>query len=213
MGATARYRGCLDVFDRQDRNQRGILVVFRKEQDGFVGDITRDRARLVIPDIRRAVLIGKVIDQKETEAASLADTFDGISAGLFLVEATGNIVHATVAGHMMLKRASVLHVENGRLVANDSQADQMLADTFATAGNGDAAVGIKGVAVPLIARGAERYVTHVLPLTSGARRQASTSYAAVAALFVHKAASTRHPHRQSPKPTNSRPWNSGCCLQ
>jgi DNA-binding CsgD family transcriptional regulator len=88
----------------------------------------------------------------------------------------------------MLKRASVLHAEGGRLVANDRQADETLADTFATAGNGDAALGIKGVAVPLLARDEERYVAHVLPLTSGARRRAGASYAAVAAMFVHKAA-------------------------
>jgi len=31
-------------------------------------------------------------------------------------------------------------------------------------------------------------VAHVLPLTSGARRRAGASYAAVAAVFVHKAA-------------------------
>ena len=42
--------------------------------------------------------------------------------------------------------------------------------------------------MPLITREGERYVAHVLPLTSGARRRAGTSYAAVAALFVHKAA-------------------------
>jgi DNA-binding CsgD family transcriptional regulator len=166
----------------------GFLVVFCHERDGFVDDDMRDRARLVIPHIRRAVLIGKVIDLKKTEAASLADTLDGISAGLFLVDETGRIVHANTAGDMMLKRASLLHVEGGRLVANDPQADQSLADTFAAAGNGDAAVGIKGVAVPLIARDGERYVAHALPLTTGARRQAGTSYAAVAALFVHKAA-------------------------
>jgi DNA-binding CsgD family transcriptional regulator len=76
----------------------------------------------------------------------------------------------------------------GRLVANDPQADETLADTFATAGNGDAALGIKGVAVPLLARDGERYVAHVLPLTSGARRRAGASYAAVAAMFVHRAA-------------------------
>jgi DNA-binding CsgD family transcriptional regulator len=39
-----------------------------------------------------------------------------------------------------------------------------------------------------VAREGERYVAHVLPLTSGARRRAGTCYAAVAALFVHKAA-------------------------
>ena len=46
----------------------------------------------------------------------------------------------------------------------------------------------KGIAVPLTARDGERYVAHVLPLTSGERRRAGASYAAVAALFVHKAA-------------------------
>ena len=166
----------------------GFLVVFRNEHDGLVDDATRDRARLVIPHIRRATLISKVVDLKKAEAASLADTLDGISAGMFLVNATGHIVHVNAAGHMMLKRASVLHAEGGRLVANDSQADETLADTLATAGNGDATLGVKGVAVPLLARDGERYVAHVLPLTSGARRRAGASYAAVAAMFVHKAA-------------------------
>src|SRR5262249_1503077 len=64
----------------------------------------------------------------------------------------------------------------------------ILADTLATAGNGDAAIGIKGIALPLTASDGERYVCHVLPLTSGARRRAGKNYAAVAALFVHKAA-------------------------
>jgi DNA-binding CsgD family transcriptional regulator len=166
----------------------GFLVVFRNTWDGFVDDETRHRARLVIPHIRRATLISKVIDLKKAEAASLADTLDGISAGMFLVNATGHIVHVNAAGHMMLKRASVLHAAGGRLVANDPQADETLADTFATAGNGDAALGIKGVAVPLLAPDGERYVAHVLPLTSGARRRAGASYAAVAAMFVHRAA-------------------------
>jgi DNA-binding CsgD family transcriptional regulator len=138
--------------------------------------------------IRAGVLIGKVIDMQRAEAASFADTLDGISAGMFLVDATGRIVHANVAGHVMLSAADVLHAEGGRLAVDDPQSDQVLADTFATAGNGDAAVGIKGVAVPLVARDGERHVAHVLPLTSGARRRAGASYAAVAAVFVRKAA-------------------------
>jgi DNA-binding CsgD family transcriptional regulator len=166
----------------------GFLVVFRNERDGFVDDEARHRARLIIPHIRRATLIGKVIDLKEAEAASMADTLDGISAGMFLVDATGHIVHANRAGRMMLNGANVLHAKGGRLIANDPLADQTLADTFATAGNGDAAVGVRGVAVPLVTRDQERYVAHVLPLTSGARRKAGANYAAVAALFVQKAA-------------------------
>ena len=56
------------------------------------------------------------------------------------------------------------------------------------AGAGDAALGVKGIALPLTARNGERYVAHVLPLTSGARRDAGLAYNAVAALFVRKAA-------------------------
>jgi DNA-binding CsgD family transcriptional regulator len=165
-----------------------FVVVFRHERDGLVDDEMKRRLRLIVPHLRRAVLIGKVIDIQKAEAASFADTLDGISAGMFLVDATGRIVHANVAGHVMLSAADVLHAEGGRLAVDDPQSDQVLADTFATAGNGDAAVGIKGVAVPLVARDGERHVAHVLPLTSGARRRAGASYAAVAAVFVRKAA-------------------------
>jgi hypothetical protein len=148
----------------------------------------RQRMRLLTPHFRRAVLIGKMINLQKAEAASFADMLDGISAGVFLVDAVSHIVHANAAGDMMLSGAGVLHTEGGRLVANDPQADQKLAETFATADNGDAAVGIKGVAVPLLARDGECYVARVLPLTSGTRRQAGVNYAAVAALFVHAAA-------------------------
>jgi hypothetical protein len=41
--------------------------------------------------------------------------------------------------------------------------------------------------MPLTARGGERHVAHILPLTSGARRPTGSAYRAVAALFVHKA--------------------------
>src|SRR5207244_4973352 len=67
-------------------------------------------------------------------------------------------------------------------------AEEALGEVYAMADQGDAAVGIKGIAVPLMALDGERHVAHVLPLTSGARRRAGTSYAAAAALFVQKAA-------------------------
>ncbi len=165
-----------------------MLTVFRHKRDGLVNDETRRRMQLLTPHVRRAVLIGELLDHKKSEAAQLADTFDGLSAGMFLVDGSGRIVHGNTAGHVMINRASVLHTKGGRLIFNDPQADQTLADTFAAAGNGDAAIGIKGVAVPIIARDDEHHVAHVLPLTSGVRRRAGTSYAAVAALFVHKAA-------------------------
>jgi DNA-binding CsgD family transcriptional regulator/PAS domain-containing protein len=164
------------------------FVVFRHQRDGLVDDETRRRMRLIVPHVRRAALIGKVLDLKKAEAATFADTLDGISAGMFLVDATGHIVHANAAGHAMLKKSDILRTAGGRLIASDLQTDQTLADIFATVGNGDAAIGVKGIALPLFARDGERHVAHVLPLTSGARRRGGAAYKAVAALFVRKAA-------------------------
>src|SRR5262249_51000332 len=137
---------------------------------------------------RRAALVGKALDLKKAEAATLADAFDEMSAGIFFVDATGRIVHANAAGHAILGEADILRAARGRLVGRDPRTDQTLADIFAPARNGDAAIGVKGVALPLAAADGERHVCHVLPLTSGARRRAGTNYAAVAALFVHKVA-------------------------
>ena len=164
-----------------------LFTVFRHQRDGVVDDETRCRMRLIVPHMRRAVLISKIIDLKAAEAASFADTLDGVSAGMFLVDARGRIVHANATGHVLLAEGSPLHSAGGKLATNDANAEQALHEIFLAAGSGDAAVGTKGIAVPLITSEDERYVAHVLPLTSGARRKAGTSYAAAAALFVHKA--------------------------
>jgi DNA-binding CsgD family transcriptional regulator len=152
-----------------------------------VDDEMRQRMALVAPHVRRAVLIGRAIDLKTTEASAFADTLDAISAGMFLVDAGGRIVHANASGQALLDERSVLRAGGGKLAAIEAGADKELNQTLALAGAGDAAVGAKGIAVPLKARDGGHYVAHALPLTSGERRRASAGHAATAALFVHKA--------------------------
>ena len=163
-------------------------IVFRHERDGLADDAARQRMGLIAPHMRRAVLIGNVIDLKTAEAGFLGDALDALSSAMFLVDARGQFLHANVAGHALLAEGSVLSVSGRKLAASEASAEQALHEVFLSAGSGDAAVGVKGIAVPLAARNGERWVAHVLPLTSGARKRAGTSYAAVAALFVHRAA-------------------------
>ena len=164
-----------------------MFGVFRHERDGIVDDETRHRMRLIIPHIRRAVLVGRMFDLKAAEAATFADALDGLSAGLCLVDAGGRIVHANAAGHVILGAGDILRAVGGRLVACEAQVDQTFREIFAAAGEADAALGTMGIAVPMIGKAGDRYVGHVLPLTSGARRRAGRTYAAVAALLVRKA--------------------------
>jgi DNA-binding CsgD family transcriptional regulator len=165
-----------------------MYCVFRHERNGRVDNEMRRRMRLIAPHMRRAVLIGRAIDLKTAEAATFADAADGVSAGMFFVDASARIVHANANGHAMVAQGSLLRVVEGKLVPTDVSAEQALNEVYAMAERGDAAVGVKGIAVPLLALDGERHVAHVLPLTSGARRRAGTSYAAAAAMFVQKAA-------------------------
>ena len=59
---------------------------------------------------------------------------------------------ANAAGNALLAAGDILISWGGRLVARDGQADRALRDVFAAAGQGDTALGTRGIAVPLIGR-------------------------------------------------------------
>jgi DNA-binding CsgD family transcriptional regulator len=158
----------------------------RHEASGLVDDATHARMRLIEPHLRRAMIIGNVIELRRTEAATLVDVLDGISAAMFLVNASGHIVHANASGHAMLAQGALLRAANGKLTPIDADSEQALCE--AMAGGGDAAVGGKGIAMPLRARDGDRYVAHVQPLSSGARQRVGAPCVATATVLVHKPA-------------------------
>jgi DNA-binding CsgD family transcriptional regulator len=166
----------------------GAFIVFRNEREGLADDNARRLLRLIAPHLRRSILIGKVIDLKAAETSTFADILDGLSAGIFVVDSTGRILHANAAGHCILTVGDILRSADGRLVAHNPQGDQILHSAFRAAEHGDAAIGTMAIALPLVAYDGERYVAHLLPLTSGERRRTGIATAATAALFVHKAA-------------------------
>jgi DNA-binding CsgD family transcriptional regulator len=187
----AQPQGIVDfisaVLDRTTISS-AIFGVFRHERNGLVDDRARRQMRLIAPHIRRAVLIGRMFEFKAGEVATFVDALDGLSTGMYLVDAEGRLIHANAAGRALLAAGDILRSAGGRLVASDTRVQRTLRDVFAAAGLGDAAVGIKGIAVSLIGKDDERYVAHALPLTSGARRRAGIDRAAAAALFVRRAA-------------------------
>jgi DNA-binding CsgD family transcriptional regulator len=180
---------CANTVLEKSSTSTAMFCVIRHERDGVVDGEARRRAQLIVPHIRRAVLVGKLINIKESQAASLAGTLDGLSAGMFLLAPSGSILHANSGGQIMLASGEVLCAPGTRVVATDPNSDHALQEALAAALKGDSAVGSRGVSQALLARpSGERYVAHVMPLTSGARRHAAKPYAAAAVLFVHKIA-------------------------
>lgn len=185
-----RPQGFVDVVDAVvDKTTAGVAVftVFRSERDGVVNDDVRHRMRMIVPHIRRAVLIGRMFDLKAVEIAAYADTLDGLNFGMCLVDAKGRIIHINAAGHAIITVSDALHSVGGRLVARDARVEKTLREILVTAGQQDAVPGMMEIALPLIGKDNERYVVHVLPLTSGAHHRAGGTSAAAAALFIRRA--------------------------
>jgi DNA-binding CsgD family transcriptional regulator len=188
-------QGCVDaanvVLENSNSNCPVLLTVLAGKR--MVDDDMRQRIAQIVPHAHRSLMINKMIEYKTSEAASLAHTLDGLSAGIFLVDAQCRIVHANVAGRQMLCEDDFLRAMAGQLVARDGQANH---DLRQMAANGSA--GATGSnAFSLTAHHGGRYVAHLLPLSAVVRNGAEASlqdfslkqpsWKAVAAVFVRKA--------------------------
>jgi DNA-binding CsgD family transcriptional regulator len=189
----AKPQGWVDVaIGVLDKSAGGgaYLSVARDRASGMVDDEMRRRLALVVPHVRRAVLIARTIDFRQAEAATFADVLDGLSAGLFLLDSTRRVVHANAAAAELLEAGALLRSTSGRLAVSDARFDLALREALALLSNRDRDVelGAKAIALPLTAPSGERYVAHLLPLRSGDRQLAGATFTADAALFVRKAA-------------------------
>jgi hypothetical protein len=119
-------QGLIDAFFKPVEKSSITCAVFgviRHGRQGLFDPDARKRFELLVPHVRRAVLIGKVIDLKTVEAAALGDSLDTLTSAMFLVDAAGRIVHANVSGHRMVSEGSVVRAVGGKLGAVDPVAN------------------------------------------------------------------------------------------
>jgi DNA-binding CsgD family transcriptional regulator len=131
--------------------------------------------------------VGNVVDLHEVEPSMLADAVNGLAAAIFFIDGSRRVIHANTSGHAMLAQGHPVRMSGTRLSAKDAVAELLLRDELGIACSRDGAAAGR-IAIPLSGEAGQRYVAHVLPLNSGARRQAGRRYPAVAAVFVQKAA-------------------------
>ncbi len=150
-------------------------------------EAAKQRMGLIIPQVRRAVAIGNVIEMHRIEADTLGDAVDAVGAAVYLVRSDGEIVRSNARGSEMVEAGMLLRVDDRRIAVVADSGRREFRRAIAEAGAGDRMIGPRGAAIPLADRDGVRYVAHVLPLTGGSRRRAGLSTGAAAALFVHKA--------------------------
>jgi DNA-binding CsgD family transcriptional regulator len=177
-----RPQGCADVANvLLEKSNCPVLLTFLVGDNVMGGDMRR-RIAQVAPHAQRAIMINKTIEHKKSQTATFADTLDGLSAGVFLVDAQCRIVHVNVAGRELLDEDDVLRSIGGQLVPRDRQANHGLREAITNVRTGTEA---DSAAFSLTAHDGGQYVAYVLPLKSVVR-DASKGSKAVATVFVRK---------------------------
>lgn len=178
----------LSVNLEKGTTRASLLNVRMDASLGFENDDARRRMALLVPHLQRAVSIGRLFDQHKATEQELTSALDHVEAAVFLVSADGEISFANGPARKMLEQATLVCVRANALHTVGDHAGRILHDIFASAANGDASVGARGVAVPLNEGAQERWFAHVLPLTSGRRKDAGQENRAVAAVFIRTGA-------------------------
>jgi DNA-binding CsgD family transcriptional regulator/PAS domain-containing protein len=182
---------------RPQRFEDAAGVLLDKSADGFsylgliksggpVDDGLRRALASIVPHLRRATLIGQVLNRRTEIAAPIEQALDALKAAIFLLDSSGNITHVNEGGRDILERRDFLRTERGRLIAADPQLNRILREAMAASVLGDGATRSESIALPFTAQDGERFVGHVLPLTAGQRRRTGAMFDASAILFVRK---------------------------
>ncbi|WP_374651579.1 helix-turn-helix transcriptional regulator [Dongia sp.] len=164
-----------------------LFGVFRHESQGIADDLVLRRMALIAPHVRRAVFIGRAFDLKTAEHTALADTLDGMSGALFLVDAEARIVHANAVAYRALERQDLCLTSGGRFAFLDRAANGMLKAFLTGTGTAAQPGAPRDLVLALDRADEERFIAHILPLAFH-RARARKSGAAAAVIYLQRAA-------------------------
>ena len=159
------------------------LGMARHESKGAVAQREMELAALLLPHLRRALMIGDVLDLRTIERARMAEALDALRCGVVLVDMHAAILHAnSAAEHLLGTAGGPIQARAGKFSAKVPSAARELRGAIKLATQDEACIGKTGLAVRLTEVGEAPIFAHVLPLT-GSDLRTRLQPAAVAAVL------------------------------
>jgi DNA-binding CsgD family transcriptional regulator/PAS domain-containing protein len=120
----------------------------------------------ISPHVRRAIMINGLIDHGKMEVALYRHILDTLSTAVFVIGLGRRVAFANASAEALLSDGNYLTQANGTLQARRVAGDvSALDDAIDRASQGDSAIGITGIGVPLIGNDGERAAAYVLPIS------------------------------------------------
>jgi DNA-binding CsgD family transcriptional regulator/PAS domain-containing protein len=175
-----RPNGIIDMmtfFLMQTPMHFSLFGVARYEQQGIITDREIELGKLLLPHLRRAVTISKVLDVGTIVGERMAEALDALRCAVLLTNEHGAILHANRPAEDMLDKAAPIQSEQGILRATAPSAASELRSALAHAAGNEAGIGKTGLAIRLTE-------PDVPPVFAHVRFRTRLQPAAVAAVFI-----------------------------
>jgi DNA-binding CsgD family transcriptional regulator len=182
----ARREGIVDIMSSILIWEPGYFSGFgtgRLERQGIITEREIELGRLLLPHLRRAVTISKVLDAQTIERARMAEALNALKCGVVLTDASGAILYANRAAKRLFRRGWAIEDARGMLAAKLPAAAKELRTAIRLAAQDEAGLGKTGLAIRLSEDDEAPVFAHVLPLTGGELRT-RLEPEAVAAIFI-----------------------------
>ena len=160
-----------------------LFSVSRHERQGIITEREIELGKLLLPHLRRAVTISKVLDVRAIKGARMAEALDALRCAVVLTNEHGTILHSNRSAEHMLREGGPIQNAQGILQATAPSAASELRSALALAARNEAGIGKTGLAIRVTEPDAPPIFAHVLPLT-GSDFRTRLQPAAVAAVFI-----------------------------
>ncbi|RUU14536.1 hypothetical protein EOD08_29975, partial [Mesorhizobium sp. M6A.T.Ca.TU.002.02.2.1] len=162
------------------------FAIARHKRQGIITGREIKLGGLLLPHVRRSVMISNMLDMGTIERARMAEALDALTCAVVLTNGRGAILHANHAAKHMLRNGGPVQDVHGILQAKIPSASRELHSAIMLAAQDDASIGKTGVAVLLTEPGLPPVFARVLPMAGGDLR-AGMDPASVAAVFIGNA--------------------------
>jgi DNA-binding CsgD family transcriptional regulator/PAS domain-containing protein len=170
----------------------GMTVAASYEKRSLFDDADRLAFQLLSPHVRRALLIGGMLDEGRLQFSLYRDLLDRVTTGVLIVSDNARMIYANAAADRLLSDGSHLTARAGRIVPAYSAYAPGFNEALARAcSQNDSDIGTFGNGIPLPAKDGTPAVCYVLPLGRSERRRALGP--GLAALFVSNSSASTPP--------------------
>lgn len=182
--------GCITKFAHTADRIGLIGAVTRANRDIVTAD-ERHFLSLLSPHLRRAALIGDLLDQSRVMTSLYKTALDRLETAVVLSDASATVLYANGQAQSMFSAGRPIISASGKLKAANDRATAALVDALARTTGDEGSLGRRGIGIPVSAQGEAPAVAYVLPLTLGSER--AVYRPATAAVFISTAAKSAPP--------------------